>query len=330
MVQDVMRGEFLHYYKVFVKAEPHKLEKASIGRWRLIMMSALPFQVLWHMAVGHLEEAFLHYIGRHPLLHGQVFVGGGWKRYRHMVEVQNLRWTSDKSGWDWNSPGWIYEVCKELRIRLTQGATPEWERVLGLLYQDAYVDSKVLLPDGSVYQQSEPGLMKSGVVVTISDNGLAQIGLHRRAEKRLGLPPHHIKATGDDTIQEPPPDPEAYVAELQRGGCKVKEYSYGNDFMGFDILPTGFYPRYTGKHIVNLLYQKDEFLSETLESYARMYAYDTDMYNFWKEVARELKIPLPSRQYFLHFAGHPDALGNYGMRRPVFFDRVGDNGELTN
>lgn len=322
MVQDVLRGEFEHFYKVFIKCEPHKLEKARQGRWRLIIMSSLPYQVVWHMAISHLETAFLQEVGRTPLMHAFVYYGGGWKRFRHIASVRRLRWCSDKSGWDWNAPGWVFHVCCELRKRLTDGATPEWELLLDRLYKDAYEESTLILPTGEVYQQQTSGLMKSGLVPTISDNGLAQIALHVRAELRLGVPATNIIATGDDTMQEIPQDPEAYLSELQRGGCVVKEYGIGSDFMGFDIHDDGFKPRYVAKHLVNLIYQEDQYLAETLESYAMMYVHRPVFFDYWKLVASKLGVSLPSRQYFKYFADNPDVFETFAVRKPSFLDRV--------
>lgn len=321
MIQDFKKGTYEHFYKVFIKNEPHKVSKVQSEKWRLIMISSLPVQVYWHMAVNHLERSFLQTTGQTPLFHGFVYFGGGWRKFNHIRCVKRLDWCADKSGWDWSSPGWVYEACKELRKRLTNGATKEWEDAIDLLYEDAYVSSKILLPDGRVVQQQIPGLMKSGLVVTISDNGIAQLLLHRRAELRLGMLPSNFIATGDDTFQETPPDIKAYVSELQRGGCILKDYANGTDFMGFEFHQDGFTPKYVAKHIMNFIMQKDEFAKETLESYCLIYAYNKPMREFWRDVAAELNYCMPSVSYYEHFCGNPNALEGYSVARPKFLDR---------
>lgn len=322
MVQDVFEGKYNHIFKVFIKMEPHTLKKALEGRWRLIMMCSLPNQVAWHMAVGHLEDRFLD-MYRCPLAHSLVYFGGGWKRFYRYYRQHNLSWCADKSGWDWNSPGWVYVVCRELRKRLTIGATPEWERVLDILYADAYFTSKLMLVDGSIVQQEDPGLMKSGLVVTIGDNGIAQLALHIRAEKRMNVRRKtRIIATGDDTFQEPPEDEGAYIANLSSSGCIVKEYGSGTDFMGFEITSEGYYPLKFGKHVATLRYQKDEFLQETLESYLRIYTYDSLRSGFFRSLGTLLGFTFPSAQYFRYFSDNPDALETFsGLARPSFGDR---------
>lgn len=321
MVQDVFEGRYNHLYKVFIKAEPHPKAKADENRWRLIMMSSLPVQVAWHMTVGHLEDKFLQ-VYYSPLMHGLVYFGGGWSRFRDYYRNKSLDWCADKSGWDWNSPGWVYHVCRELRKRLTRGATQRWERVLDLLYVDAYVNSRVILPDGTILEQMQPGLMKSGLVVTITDNGISQVGLHVLAEKKLGARRTMLVATGDDTFQQAPLDSGEYVRALQSVGCVVKEYGPGTDFMGFEISADGFRPKYIAKHLETLKLQKDEFLAETLEGYLRIYVHDEEKFSFYKYVASKLGYSMPSRAYFLYFANNPDALEIYsGLARPSFGDR---------
>lgn len=321
MVQDVFSGKYQHIFRVFIKQEPHTRAKAEEGRWRLIMMCSLPVQVAWHMVVDHLETSFLKTY-KSPLFHSFNYIGGGWRQLRRFSKQHRLEWCADKSSWDWCSPGWVYVVCRELRKRLTQGATEEWVRVLDLLYDDAYFHSRVMLSDGSVHEQLTPGLMKSGLVVTISDNGIAQCALHVRAEHRLRTGPTFIIATGDDTFQQAPHFEEQYVAELRRGGCVVKEYGFGTDFMGFHVNDGGFFPKYVEKHIETVRYQKDEFLAESIEGYLRIYVYDELAFSFWRDLAIDLGFSMPSRQYFLYFAGNPDALEHYTFARPSFGDRM--------
>lgn len=321
MVQDVFAGTYNHIYKVFIKAEPHTCKKALEGRWRLIMMCSLPNQVAWHMAVGHLEDRFLD-MYRCPLAHSLVYFGGGWKRFRRFYQQHNLTWCADKSGWDWNSPGWVYVVCRELRKRLTTSSTPEWERVIDLLYDDAYFTSTLMLVDGTLVRQKTPGLMKSGLVVTIGDNGIAQVALHVRAEHRMKVSRTMLIATGDDTFQQQPEDEQRYVANLASSGCIVKEYGRGQDFMGFEILSSGFYPKYFAKHVATLKYQRDTYMYETLESYLRIYAYDDLRSSFFRAWGEKLGYSFPSKQYFLYFAENPDALETFsGLARPSFGDR---------
>lgn len=328
MVQAVLKGNYYHVYKIFVKSEPHSEKKILEKRWRLIMMSSLPVQICWHMALEHLAKPLLKPFVT-PLTHGMVYFGGGWKLFRYYLKQHNLNWTADKSGWDWNSHGWVYEVALELLKRLSptediEQNDPSWTFVLNWLFKDAFCEKKVLLPDGTILQQKEEGLMPSGCVWTIQLNGIGQVCLHVLALKRMNSKVvYRLLATGDDTIQEMPScvDQDEYRKQLQLAGCIVKECGFGNDFMGFEIAPTGFYPKYLEKHIQSFKLQKKEFQAETLEGYLRIYCHDEDLFDFWKMVANILGYKMPSRKYFLYFADNPDALESYSFARPSFGDR---------
>lgn len=338
MVQSVFDGTYTHVYKIFIKAEPHTQRKIMEKRWRLIMMSSLPVQVAWHMLLEHLTKPMLCPFAT-PLAHGLVYFGGGWKIFHHYLKQNRLNWTADKTGWDWNSPGWVYDVSKELLRNLSSdvqrsttsspadsiNSRQKWDSVLDNLFSDAFENKRVIMPDNTILQQNSRGLMPSGCVWTIQLNGIAQVALHILALHRIGVKPSscRILATGDDTIQEMPPglDTGKYIQELQRCGCVIKECGFGSDFMGFEILSTGFYPKYADKHFENFRIQKSEYLQETIEGYLRIYCHDNLMFDFWKTVAHRLGFRMPSRTYFLYFANHPDALEEFSFARPSFGDR---------
>lgn len=274
MVQDVMAGKYHHFWRVFIKEEPHKPSKAEEGRWRLIIAASLPVQIAWQMTFGKLNDKFIDTCFKTPSMQGLVYVGGGYKQFRTFCRMLQLRTCIDKSAWDFNSPGWVYfQVCLPLRRRLCINPTEKWLQVATALYEDAYHNSVLQLEDGTTYQQLFRGFMKSGVVNTISDNSLGQVALHALAEKRLfnendqkRMSP--ILATGDDTIQRRSGD--QYLDELEKAGCIVKECNDGYEFMGFD-LNEDFKPMYPTKHLVSIMHQKQEFVAQVLDSYMRMY-----------------------------------------------------------
>lgn len=319
LVGQVFEGKYEHIFKVFVKPEPHKLEKAVEGRWRLILASSLPVQLAWHMTVGHLEKAFIEEQPYIPQAYAEVFFGGGWRRFAESCKDRRMTWATDKSAWDWNSPGWCYEACKQLRDRLTRGQTDKWRFVLEWLYRDAYVDSKVLLGTGHIYQQTRPGLMKSGLVVTISDNSLCQDLIDAAAQISVGRLPTRKRVTGDDVVQQKPPRSNEYLQRLQSFGCVVKSAEERLEFMGFDF-SEGIKPIYPHKHIWNLLRQKDEFVPDVLDAYCRIHARNPQFLLFWFDVARRLGVRLKSPAYYKWFMDNPTALTGYKLGVPRFKD----------
>lgn len=312
-VQRVLRGEYRHVWRVFLKMEPHTKAKAQQERWRMIIQCSLAVQVAVKMAVGHLEQRALETMGLHPSTYGEVWFGGGWRRFRMRMERLRLSWCVDKSAWDWNSPGWVFDAIKQLRVRLTVNPTVEWQRFMDWAYSDAYEHSHVMLGD-SIYQQCTRGLMKSGSVWTISDNSYAQVLLDRAACYRLGRSYGPIFATGDDTVQRSQDD--AYLIEIQRLGCVVKEVVEDYEFMGNRFLEDGPRPMYGGKHIVNVTRVADDDLPTTLDAYMRIYAASPAFRKFFRRLAVKLGVPVRSDAYYRWFLDSPEALerGVFALR----------------
>lgn len=305
-VQRVLQGDYHHVYRAFLKMEPHTKKKAEEGRWRLIIQSSLAVQVAWKMVVGHIEDALMRMMGCHPSCYGEIWYGGGWRRFLDRCRRLGMDMCIDKSAWDWNSPGWVYDACRQLRVRLTRNPNPEWERVLAWLYDDAYSNSMILVA-GDLYRQVDPGLMKSGLYVTISDNSFAQVLLDRAACLRLGVRYGPIFCTGDDTIQSRVPHPD-YIATLESFGCVAKEVTYGVEFMGNTFANLGPRPMYGGKHFRNVTMVQDEDLETTIDSYMRAYAKDPVWMKFWRKLAAKLSLRVRSDAYYAWFMDSPDAL----------------------
>ncbi|APG75676.1 hypothetical protein 2 [Beihai sobemo-like virus 27] len=309
MVQKVLKGEYIHYWRVFIKSEPHKRSKALEGRWRLITAASLPVTVAWMMTFKKLNDRLSHYDAALPVQQGYVWCSGGWKNFKRRIEQDGLTISVDKKAWDWGAPGWAFEADLELRTRLCLNPSPEWHRVATLLYADAFQTAKLLLPNGIVYEQQFHGFMKSGCFNTISTNSNCQILLHYLAEYRwakaegVSIKEHSkILACGDDTLQAfyTP----LYGELLEQAGCTVKEAAQNTDFMGYnyDGPPE---PMYFAKHLVKFALQKPALRPETLDSYMRMYA-TSESRHFWRAVANELEIHLMSDSYYARWANVPE------------------------
>lgn len=302
-VQDVMRGEYQHKYRVFIKHEMHNEKKAKEKRWRLIIASSLPVQVVWQMLFGELNTLLITKTFTTPSFQGYVPIGGGWKRLRQMLEAYRMKYCIDKSAWDINAPGWVFDLALRLRHELCRNPNLKWFEIAQRLYDDAYKNSVLVFPDGSQYQQQFHGFMKSGIVNTISDNSFAQIFLHIGACQRARIPLGSIIATGDDTIQSLVSDD--YLKHLQELGCIVKEVVVGYQFMGFDH--NNFHPMYPHKHIANALNQDPRVLPEVIEAYLAWYAHHPH-YALWRKVAEDLDYEVQPHFYHKFWLDDPRAL----------------------
>lgn len=322
-VKRVLAGDYQHVWRVFLKCEPHAPKKVRENRWRMIIQSSLSVQVAVKMATAHLQEAVLRTTGSHPSAYGEVWYGGGWRRFRDVLVRLGMVWCVDKSAWDWNSPGWIYAIIRRLDSRLTQNPSDEWERFLDWAYRDTYENSVVMVGDG-LYKQLRPGLMKSGSYWTIDHNSKAQVVLDRAACFTLRRPCGPIKATGDDTTQRKQ-DAE-YLRVLQSYGCVVKEVVEDYEFMGNRFTPDGPSPLYGAKHLANVVRVADEDLPNVLDSYCRVYAANDLYFGLFRGIATRLGVPLKSRGYYRWFLNNPEAMETGKFGRASYHNHVGRQG----
>lgn len=299
-VQQVMANEWEHIFRAFVKDEPHKKAKVIAKRWRLIVASALPVQMVWRMLFKHQNDALNAHPFECPSKHGLVFCYGGWKRFLAMVDSQSLKYSRDIQGWDVNAPGWALRVAGKWRQRWP-GITPSWISLQEMMYRDAYRSAKILFSNGLVVEQGYWGFMKSGIFNTISDNSVAVLAAHILACLRSGLIFGHIGVTGDDVIQSTVSD--EYLDQLDKVGCRVKELHHHLEFMGtqyFDRVPK---PLYFQKHLYSFCMKPNE-VDEVLDSYCRMYAH-SEYFSFWKSLADDLNVPTRTSAYYKFWYDSP-------------------------
>lgn len=298
-VQQVLSGHFEHRFRVFVKDEPHKRSKIEASKWRLIMASALPVQMVWRMCFSHQNDWLNQRPFQIPSAHGLVFCYGGWRKFKAHARTQDLRYSRDLSAWDVGAPGWVFDVIQSFRTGYTQDLT--WLSVVQWLYDDAYRRSTLAFSNGVVIQQQYEGTMKSGLFVTISDNSIAMVALHTLASFRSRTIPGNIWATGDDVLQQY--YSVAYEESLAQLGGYVKEVEESLSFMGtnFNFEPE---PAYFHKHLVNLSCKPLADWPEVLDGYCRLYAYSSKL-DCWMQLAQQNSISLRDPRYYKFWYGSP-------------------------
>lgn len=298
----VFAGKYRHVFRVFVKDEPHKIAKVLSKRWRLIIASSLPVQMVWRMCFYEQNHVLNQKPYECPSKHGLTFCYGGWRRFLAHVKTQALNYSRDISAWDVNAPGWVFDVIGRWR-QSWPGVTDEWIRVQEMLYADAYEHSELLFSNGLVVKQGYKGFMKSGLYNTISDNSLAMVAMHVLASIRSGQHIGNIAVTGDDVMQSIISD--TYVDRLQELGCRVKEVLNHIEFMGTDYTKGHPEPMYFQKHLMGYV-TKPEVQDEVLDAYCRLYAY-SDRFRFWKTLADQTGIKTRSSAYYLFWYSSPMA-----------------------
>lgn len=250
--------------RLFIKPEPHKVKKLEGGRYRLISSVSVVDQLIDKMLFDAFIEACVeqyHYI---PSKVGWSPYKGGWKT----VPISG-QMSCDKSGWDWSVKPWFFELGFQVICRLGE-FSPQWRRLATWRWQKLFGKADFVTSGGIFLQQKEPGVMKSGSVLTIVLNSLLQVVLHARVCLEIDEPISNLWAMGDDTTQRKVRDVHKYVQQMKLY-CKVKEVVPRTEFAGHLFHGARVEPLYWGKHCFQLLHADNAVLEDLAVSYALLY-----------------------------------------------------------
>lgn len=284
-------------HRLFLKMEPLSKEKIEEGRYRIIIAAPLPVQIAWHMVFDKLNDLEIDNTYLIPSQQGLIIPNGGWKVFLNQWKSKGYDTGLDKRAWDWNAPIWLIRMCLRLRTRLATGRRlNDWIAMATELYRTTFEDVTFIISDGTIFHQDYPGVMKSGSVVTISDNSHMQVFVHIFACEDQGVSIYPLpSACGDDTLQkkEQAVDIEVY----SRYGAIVKSASDGLEFVGHEFLDSGPVPLYFDKHITMSFHVRPINLASYFDSMCRMYT-KSPLFDFWVLYAQECGVYVMSRAYY--------------------------------
>lgn len=204
--------------RVFIKGEPHKIQKLVDGRYRLIMSVSLVDQLVARLLFQDqniLEHQVFEAIPSQPGIGfstdeqvlrfqqrvAQLSNASSFEEFqadplRHVVPT-------DCSGFDWSVQQWMLEDDMEVRCRLTTRCSALC-RKLRFSWLNCIQQSVFCLSNGTLYAQTSPGVQKSGSYNTSSTNSRVRVmaSIHAGASWCL--------ANGDDAVESPDTKIETY------------------------------------------------------------------------------------------------------------------------
>lgn len=310
-VQLFLAGEFESLYRVFIKSEPHKVSKARLDRWRLIICSPLCEQVVWTMVFGSGNDKQIETVGETPSMQGMSMPGGDWKDHLRLFKAKDLTVPMDKSAWDWTAHIELIQLDLTLRSRLLQAERPVKDKWLGLanmLYDRAFNHPTLVLSNGQMFKQLYPGIMKSGCVNTISSNSHMQVFIHILTCMRKGsvsvfpLP----CAVGDDTLNSL--RNSFYPEDYAFTGAIIKEVGEEMEFVGHRWNVDGPIPLYSAKHLVRYASVKKNDIASFLDSMVRLYAHSPEFQDLWRYLAELNGVDLPSEEFVRFWYDYSDSV----------------------
>lgn len=208
--------------RLFVKNEPHTIEKIQQGRFRLISSVSIVDEIIERLLCGAQNEAEIDQWLTCPSKPGLGLskdeqTNELFESVRQDLDLGDGK-KSDVSGWDFNFKGWLFILDYKRRVRLAQDSPFKgtWSRLLAARFV-CLKWSVFITSDGVVFTQTKPGIMKSGSYLTSSTNSAARVGLAFMLGARKAM------AMGDDCLEFNPASLDSLKEEYRRYGFRVKD-----------------------------------------------------------------------------------------------------------
>nr|UQB76106.1 RNA-dependent RNA polymerase [Flumine sobemo-like virus 2] len=236
--------------RVFVKNEPHKIEKIQQGRVRLIMSVSLTDKMIEMLLSRHICKLEIANWEDIPSKPGIGFTPQDCKTvYDDIIGCGLPMRYADVSGWDLNVKDWMIVDEADNIIKLCDNPSQDWTHLMR---------SKALLESESIYQFSDgemvmptyKGIVNSGKLRTSRGNSSIRVRVADLVGSRKTI------AAGDDTVENEVSDA---VAKYAKFGIVLKEYEPVRDsfeFCSHVYTPTSTYAVNAEKMVMNLLHQE--------------------------------------------------------------------------
>lgn len=284
-VESLLKGKLTaDPIKLFIKQEPHKIEKLEEGRLRLISAVSVIDTMIDRMLFQDLFEQIIRFPLKTPIAIGWSPLGSGAAFLKSHFPGKTF--DTDKRHWDWTFPWWLLADCYQI---LVPEEWPSWRKTLAyrrfyMLYRYAVFS----FPDGSLVSQKGDGIQKSGCYLTLLLNSLGQWLLHEHAQLSLGVEVEHA-SFGDDVTQRSTKYDVEFLEFYRSLGFEVKPtWSDDIEFCGFHIFTNcRFLPSYKDKHVFMLrhLTMDPQIAAQTLQSYQYLYWFDKEFLALIRSIA---------------------------------------------
>jgi len=305
------------FLKLFLKAEPTK--KAKLDSEMLRIITGMPlhktiknqavFENFRKSMVDNWEESPVKY-SFSPELPGHINHLAKW------LGVDEKTYSSDKRNWDYMFFSFLFkavgEVVCELAVQPDDVSDDEYEAYkadVRSCVREVNEKARYRCTNGTVYQSVWDGIMKSGWLLTIDFNSIAQIIVDVLIKIRLGwddkqIYEYKIVVGGDDVIQTFPHDmnTDKYLAEASKMGFDLAEFEVTKSFEGCEFFSTRFqkrdgvwtfHPLRFTKCVKRLRTTKTADLAGALSSHMMNYAWNNNKYRFFYDMYRKFRRDSP-------------------------------------
>lgn len=192
--------------RLFVKEEPHSLKKIMSGKLRLISGVSLVDQLKERLICRLQNSAEINSWETCPSKPGV-----GLDDESMLVVADTLDGllaggdlsAMDISGWDWSVKDWELKADAEFRRRSTGSSRGSLFDFLLRAQAHCVSNSVLVMPNGDMYAQLDPGIQLSGSYCTSSSNSRMRIVASLVARQMAGHPLTGVDmiAMGDDSVE---------------------------------------------------------------------------------------------------------------------------------
>lgn len=242
--------------RVFVKNEPHKIEKIREGRVRLIMSVSLTDKVIEMLISKHLCKLEIQNWRTIPSKPGIGFSDeDNAYVFNDIVDSGLEMYSSDVSGWDWGVKEWQILDEAESLIKLASNPSSDW---MHLLKMKAHLEAESVyqFSDGVMVAPLFKGIVNSGKLRTSRGNSWMRVRLADLVGSRKTI------AAGDDCIES---RVDNAAEKYLKYGIRLKGYDLVRDTFEFCsriYSANGSYAVNKEKMIMNLLHQSPKSFLE--------------------------------------------------------------------
>jgi len=248
--KDCIDAGLMDIVRVFVKNEPHKVEKVRQGRVRLIMSVSLADKMIEMLLIRHLCKLEIANWKEIPSKPGIGFSPEDNDSVFKDIAQSGLPMAkNDMSGYDWSIKEWMIKDEAENRIKLCENPSNVFKK---LIRAKAILESKTVFQfsDGTIVTPNYKGIVNSGKFATSRGNSAMRVRMADLVGSRKTI------AAGDDCVESFVPGAVQAYSEL---GMICREYETVGDSFEFcsRVYEAGrSYPVNANKMVMNLLHQE--------------------------------------------------------------------------
>lgn len=255
--------------RLFVKNEPHKEAKTKAGRYRLIMSVSLVDQLVERLCCSRQNRAEIMRWQSIPSKPGigldDDSVASIWEQVAPVFKDGRLMET-DISGFDWSVQEWELRLDMEARVKLCSAGPRLTKVMMNRVYCTAR--SVFTLSDGSLIEQLDSGIQKSGSYNTSSTNSRIRVMLAYMAGSPWCI------AMGDDSLEAFVPDSLRIYSEL---GHEIKDHRISTEefeFCSHLFRDAKASPVNWGKTLFRLLSQPESKVERLGDEFLNQFCYE--------------------------------------------------------